>query len=141
MAKVDEGFTLSRAKANSAPGLDCPLTPRLYQKFREHGPVGSAYSKMGRGILTSVGKIHASMVMLWTFSAGEPGTVTAPVVPSKLKAVPTSPGTNVIPEVAEPLSVPTKSVASPSPGHQATMSAGGVVHGGGGFTVSTTFEL
>src|ERR1035438_6263445 len=46
-------------------------------------------------------------------------------MPSKLNAEPTSPGANVAPLSSVPLLVPTMSLASPSPGHQAASPGGG----------------
>ncbi len=58
----------------------------LYQKFSAEAPVASAYSKMGRGVVESVGKIHVSIVRLERLRLGEAGTVIAVVVPSNSNA-------------------------------------------------------
>src|ERR1039458_5000838 len=71
----------------------------------------------------------------------ESGTITVPLVPSKLNACPASPLANDAPPDRVPLLVPAMSLALPSPGHQPTSPAGGVAQGGGGTTASTAFEL
>src|ERR1043165_8240530 len=107
------------------------------------GPVPPDHSSNGRRVDTSLGLIQHSNVtplLVPTSRLADAGTLTCPLVPSKLKACPASPEVKLMFPCKVPSLAPAKSVALFSACHQATNPDGGAAQVGS-FTVRMALEL